>query len=234
MGYSVATSNLQAEQYGVPQTRKRAILVARNDGHEARLPAPTHSKYHTRNPDKLDEGVQPWVSMWEALGFGLAERPSPTVTGGVSKPAERNRSQSSPGIPLDPTGSRGALVSNYGTGGDASKRGERTSAQPAPTVTSKADRMKWGRTDIPAPTVAGDSRLPKRAYRKGGQRQMDGALRLTINEAKVLQSFPPNFEFSGGNGKQHLQNGNAIPPLLAEAILTELISNHEEQEQKAA
>lgn len=82
MGYSVAYGNLHAEQYGVPQTRKRAILVARGDGVEARLPAPTHSKYHPRTPSKLDVDTQPWVSMADALSFGLSNRPAPTITGG--------------------------------------------------------------------------------------------------------------------------------------------------------
>src|SRR5690606_27892739 len=41
-GYSVEVGNLQAEQYGVPQTRKRAILVARF-GEPVALPEPTHS-----------------------------------------------------------------------------------------------------------------------------------------------------------------------------------------------
>lgn len=69
-GYSVWTGNLQAEQYGVPQTRRRAILIARADGKEAKAPTPTHSRYHSRDPKKLDEGVKPWVSMAEALGWG--------------------------------------------------------------------------------------------------------------------------------------------------------------------
>src|SRR5690606_31808086 len=82
-GYSVATGNLHAEQYGVPQTRKRAVLVARIDG-EAKLPTPTHSRYYNRSPEKLDDGVLPWVCMAEALGWGMTARPSMTVTGGGS------------------------------------------------------------------------------------------------------------------------------------------------------
>lgn len=39
-GYSVWTGVLSAEQYGVPQTRKRAILIARADGVEAAPPPP--------------------------------------------------------------------------------------------------------------------------------------------------------------------------------------------------
>ena len=81
LGYSVATGVLNAEQYGVPQTRKRAILVAHRE-REARLPTPTHSKYYSRSPQRLDDGVLPWVSMAQALGWGMTERPSMTVTGG--------------------------------------------------------------------------------------------------------------------------------------------------------
>jgi DNA (cytosine-5)-methyltransferase 1 len=43
-GYHVATLKLSADQYGVPQTRKRAFLIARLD-REVSLPAPTHRPY---------------------------------------------------------------------------------------------------------------------------------------------------------------------------------------------
>lgn len=69
MGYSVWVGFLHSEQYGVPQTRKRAILMARNDGVEVQPPVPTHSKYYSRDPKRLDPGVAKWVSMAEALGW---------------------------------------------------------------------------------------------------------------------------------------------------------------------
>lgn len=81
LGYRSEVGLVQAEAYGVPQTRKRAILVASLE-HEATLPKPTHSKYHPRNPLQRDEGVLPWVSMAEALGWGMTQRPTMTVTAG--------------------------------------------------------------------------------------------------------------------------------------------------------
>lgn len=67
-GWSVWTGNLNAEQYGVPQTRKRAFLLASRDA-EVTPPTPTHSRYYSRTPDKLDPDVAKWVSMAEALGW---------------------------------------------------------------------------------------------------------------------------------------------------------------------
>ena len=87
LGYSVWTGKITSEMYGVPQTRLRAYLIARNDGKEAKPPTPTHSRYHMRSPEKLDEGVLPWVSMAQALSATPPSeypmtRPAPTVTGG--------------------------------------------------------------------------------------------------------------------------------------------------------
>lgn len=80
-GWQVWTGLLQAEMFGVPQTRKRAFLLASRTG-EVAPPEPTHSRYHARTPSRLDADVAPWISMAEALGWGLTERPAPTVTGG--------------------------------------------------------------------------------------------------------------------------------------------------------
>lgn len=77
-GYSVATGVLHCEEYGVPQTRKRAVLVAQRDG-TAVLPAPTHQRFG--RPSSLPR----WVSMMDAIGWGLEDRPAWTVTGGGTR-----------------------------------------------------------------------------------------------------------------------------------------------------
>lgn len=80
-GYSAWSGILHAEQYGVPQTRKRAVLIASLD-REVGKPTPTHSRYYPRDPGRMDLGVAPWMSMAEALGWGGTARPSHTLTGG--------------------------------------------------------------------------------------------------------------------------------------------------------
>lgn len=70
-GYSTAAGVIDAAHYGLPQNRKRAVLVASRT-REVQLPAPTHGGL----------GQPPLVTMAQAIGWGYTHRPAPTVTGG--------------------------------------------------------------------------------------------------------------------------------------------------------
>lgn len=169
-GYSVVTGVLHAEQYGVPQTRKRAILIARADGVEARMPTPTHSKYHDRAPAKLDEAVEPWISMATALGWGMTDRPymsiaSGTEAGGGADPAalggsgarrtvlsERDAGRWVEGTPFN-EGDPVVFVGNQKpdskrTSDEPDKYQERSSTKPAPTITSGTRSARWAPGDV--------------------------------------------------------------------------------------
>lgn len=139
IGYSVWAGILRAEQYGVPQTRKRAILMARLDG-KVQPPTPTHSRYYSTDHGRLDPGVEKWVSMAEALGFGLASRPSPTITGGGT---ETGGAEPIAKLARWTDSDDWVLRSQYGVGGNAEERGERLADEPASTITSKSGSMKW-------------------------------------------------------------------------------------------
>ncbi len=74
-GYHTAAGVLSAERYGVPQTRKRAFLIASLDG-AVELPAATHRSYHPRRKETPEEelALAPWVSMAQALGWSTADQ----------------------------------------------------------------------------------------------------------------------------------------------------------------
>ena len=210
-GYSVWVGVLNAEQYGVPQTRKRALLIARADGIEAAPPTPTHSRYYSHAPHRLDEGVAPWVSMAEALGWDASEH----LVG----------NQVLPGNARDDYHSRKASAPAQGITSNAG------SMQRTPDG-RRVMRSNWRR---PSYTVTGGGTATGGAEpfgRRAREAMPDGAERVTAAEAAALQSYPSDFTWSVDvpdaktgklkpitKTKQFLQIGNAVPPLLAEAIL---------------
>ncbi|MFC7308467.1 DNA cytosine methyltransferase [Streptomyces monticola] len=73
-GYSVVSGVLRAEEFGVPQTRRRAVLIARRQG-EVELPQATHRRYRQGIPrTEGNSALLPWVSMGDVL-----DRPEPFV-----------------------------------------------------------------------------------------------------------------------------------------------------------
>jgi DNA (cytosine-5)-methyltransferase 1 len=280
MGYSTWTGKLNAADYGVPQTRERAILIASRVRRVSR-PEPTH--YDPRKGDQL--WGTPWVSMADALGWGADERPAVAVTAGGTSTggaepfghrgrgaleAERDagrwalRAGNQPNAALRPApapapapamafghnaarmewvlhtnrdqrpdGSRQtvdpstapALTSKSGgqwtlRSGQSiagAGRAERTAGEPAVTVTGRADLCSWV-TERPATTVQGDPRIgrPGHKDREGGESQFaQDSVRITVDEAAVLQSFPPDYSWRGTKTAQFTQVGNAWCPLAA-------------------
>ncbi|MGW3075353.1 DNA cytosine methyltransferase [Kitasatospora sp. NPDC001132] len=174
--YNVAeVKTLHTEAYGVPQTRRRTILIARLAEYDApRLPAPTHHVFDLRKPEQGSpqdirtalDGVAAPLLPWVPMGDVLKKRQAPFE-----------------------------IVSNYGSGGDPKKRGVRTDKQPSFTVTGKVSRNAVRHPD---------GREPDRD-------------RLTIPEAGILQTFPPDYPWDGGDQSQ--QVGNAVPPLFGMHVL---------------
>ncbi|WP_416986170.1 DNA cytosine methyltransferase [Streptomyces sp. T028] len=152
-GYSVWTGILNAADYGVPQTRKRAILLA-SRVRTAEPPAPTHAQ--VAEPESLfGPGRARWVPMAEALGWGATDRPVPTVCagggpGGGPEPFPsgsrktlsdaRNRGTWAPrtdGIVLQSRREGAGWAARYGA------RDNRSVGAPAPTFTAEAHRWSW-------------------------------------------------------------------------------------------
>lgn len=271
-GYFTATGNVQAEQYGVPQTRKRAVLLAHRE-RPVQLPTPTHSKFHVRSPERLDEGVKPWVSMAEALepiwrlgrpmpdvpdsaltyvnGTGAnaarrpVDKPAPTIHFG----ARLNKVEWQDGRPERPPEDSVFCPTNL-----RPHAALRSLDQPAPTLAHGHERPIWVSPEVladyrarlaekvkermndqsgtpydpewPAPTIAGRDLVTNpgaNANRfNGSTKSRNDGIRVTAAEASVLQSFPADYPWQGGSSKVFEQIGNAIPPLLAEALLREV------------
>jgi DNA (cytosine-5)-methyltransferase 1 len=257
-GYSTWTGVLNSADYGVPQTRERAVLMARLD-------APVHPPVatHARTPEGADlfgGELLPWVSMAEALGWvddvemisnyntggqnGVrghrsATDPAATMTSkaGRMKVALRNGTQANASVrPADqPAGTLffGERLSNVSwvlhTNRDQRPDGTRQTvdphARPAPTLTGKSGGQWQLRAsaqanatahggDEPEPTITAGHDTAQRVWQQDEQ-----TTRVTVQEAAILQSFPPDYPWQGTKTAQYLQVGNAIPPRLAAHIV---------------
>jgi DNA (cytosine-5)-methyltransferase 1 len=221
MGYSTWCGKLNAADYGVPQTRERAILIA-SRVREVWRPVPTH--YDPRKGDQLFG--TPWVSMAEALEWGATGRPAVAVTAGGTATGG-----------AEPFGHRGrdALEAERDAGRwalriDAQRNATlRSATAPAPAPALKfghsAAECQWVERggerrdhplDEPAPAVTAG--VKGSGPRLAWVSEQD-SVRITVQEAAILQSFDAAYPWQGTKTKQFEQVGNAVPPLLAEHVL---------------
>lgn len=199
LGYSVWAGNVQAERYGVPQTRRRAVLIA-SRVRSVDEPRATHSRFNARRPESVELGVPSWVSMAVALGWD---------------------SRDLAGFPRRGDGRETVTLD----GVEYRSRDLRPAHLPAPVVTEKA--RSWShwvyrssshahatrrRLDQPAPTVMFGKSLNAVEWR---------GIPITVEEAAQLQSFPADYPWQGSRTAQFRQIGDAVPPLLAAHILAE-------------
>lgn len=143
-GYSTWTGVLNSANYGVPQTRRRAILIASLD-RVALPPEPTHA----RDPEpSLFGELAPWVSMADALGIdginaGLDWKPGGTredaqvIPGDQPAPALTAKSGGQWHLGFPRNDDRGDSEDGY------RDRDWFPADGPAQSITEKARSMEW-------------------------------------------------------------------------------------------
>lgn len=231
-GYSAWAGILSAEQYGAPQTRRRAVLIASRTRTVTR-PEPTHQRFEPGtaagdadecHPSLFSPGLLPWVSMADALGWTDGTRPAalhhPRGDGMKERHGDREpRPTDTPSATVTGHARSWEWIVHTGQN-SAQAAGTTTNGNKRWTVNTHTDQRPDGTTqerplDAPAPTLTGKS---------GGQWTMareDDAptIRLTTEQAAALQTFPPTHRFVGNKTAVFQQIGNAVPPIVSAAIL---------------
>lgn len=81
--------------------------------------------------------------------------------------------------------------------------------------TSNHNKYRSLHWDKPSPTIVSHLQKDGLLFIHPDSEQ---ARSLTVREAALIQSFPTNFEFLGSQGYQYKMIGNAVPPLFAKKI----------------
>lgn len=215
IGYNVQMKILSADNYGVPQQRKRVFFVGLRDdlakeGMEYVYPSP----YTGEGTD-----TPAWTCK-DAIG-DLDFVPDDRVVG-EDIPYEleaQNEYQKSMR-----TGSRSVLNHSITIHNARTKEiigmvpdGGNYKDLPEELWSTRKVHIAWTRMDSKKPCFTIDTGHNHHFHYKENRVP-------TVRESARIQSFPDNFEFIGIKTSQLRQVGNAVPPLLAKAIGESIIS----------
>jgi DNA (cytosine-5)-methyltransferase 1 len=204
LGFQVCGDILNAADFGVPQRRRRAIVIGVRSGD-----VPWPEETHAEQPADTVDPRQPWVSFREAVA-GLPLRPD-----GRDWHRSRNPRPESvrryKAVPRD-GGDRFAMQRNL----DRAGLGELVPRcwREKPTGTTDVFGRLWW--DRPAYTIRTEFFKPE----KGRYLHPSAHRPITLREAARCMSFPDDFVFPEDQSMTRVarQIGNAVPPLLARHI----------------
>lgn len=226
LGYAVEWRTLRAEDFGVPQERRRVVFIANRIGAPILFPEVEYG-----------EGLRPYTTIWDAIGdlpllavednsayptnpltdyqrqMRLGEPKLANHCGPKLGKANLERIRHIPqggswrDIPFDllPEGMKRAHRSDH-----TKRYGRPRVTDLSCTILTKCD-IHWGAYIHP---------IENRAF--------------TVREAARLQSFPDDFVFYGSMTEQFVQVGNAVPPMMARSIANAIMRADAQIERAAA
>lgn len=193
MGYSCDAKVVDAKSYGVPQTRRRYVLVGSRSG-SVGLPKATHGP-----------GLSPYVTVRQAIaqyppiGAGESDPSVPNHRASLLHEVNLRRISATPHNGGDRRGwPRGLTLDCHSNdyNGHTDVYGRMWWDRPAPALTCKCHSLSNGRYGHPEQNRA-----------------------ISLREAAALQSFPDGYIFySTSKASVGDQIGNAVPVHLAEAL----------------
>ncbi|MFE4538052.1 DNA cytosine methyltransferase [Streptomyces scopuliridis] len=223
---------LNAADFGVPQARRRAIVIAtHNDLPPLGNPSPTHErKDPKKNPELFDtSSLLPWQSVeniftesaTEPLTTSLPEREVKLlgeVVPGTYRTSELH-------IGRNPTALSLARYQAIGAGGNRNDLREKTAmidGKEVPLSTVSWNRHTSGSGDVmgrlrlnsPSVTIRTEFFKPE----KGRYLHPTANRPITHYEAAMIQGFPDDFHWCGTKVQIARQIGNAVPIGLSEAL----------------
>ena len=201
-GYSVDYGILNAANYGVPQRRKRLILIAVRGVRKVELPEPDHDP-----PDSLgvrSGALRPWKTVRDAIGD------LPPVSDGECHPSDPLHCAKE----LNPKHKE--IIKHVPKNGGSRDSVPQDLLLPTHRKHPSAFKDSFGRLKWDEPSVTLTTKFYDPSTGRFVHPDQDRA--LTLREGARLQTFPDDYPFKGSFNQIARQIGEAFPPLLAEKI----------------
>lgn len=203
IGFNAKFTVLNAQDYGVPQSRERIILIAVNENlgiNDFEMPKQTHTKNVDMDIFSLD--LKKYVTFKDAVG----------------DLKELEMGQIDENDPLHWTISHPEHVVNWLKAtpeGKSAHENEDPELRPPSGYNTTYKRIHW---DEPCSTISTNFNMIS------GSRNVHpkNTRSFSIREATRCQTFPDNFVFFGPWGEVRKMIGNAVPPLLSYKIAEHL------------
>lgn len=235
IGYSVRLEKVNFAAYGLPQSRKRVLIIGNRLGLDFHFPSETHSYV---------SGKHNYLSLFPSSP-NLLE-----AIAGLPKPSRRNQRLAYESDPVTD-------YDRWMRVGNNSREVSLHYSAPSEKDVERFHLLEQGQTMKDLPEELWHPSFRRRAFRRvadgtptekrggapSGIKRLRGEYSaltitsaanrefihpcedrpLTIREAARLQSFPDSFEFEGNGSSVMTQVGNAVPPLAAEFFARALL-----------
>lgn len=208
LGYTVSSDLLHATDFGVPQKRARFFIVGSLHGKTYTFPKATHKAPVTVSKAIGDLPVLSNGASTCYLGYSkratnqYAQSLRNGLKGCTNHLVTRNSEIIIERYKHIPPGGNWEDIPDHLMGNYSDK--------------SRCHTGIYRRLELDKPSVVIGN------YRKNMLIHPSQDRGLSVREAARLQSFPDDFVFKGSIGFQQQQVGNAVPPMLANAIFTNL------------
>lgn len=211
IGYTVKSKILYASDFGVPQRRNRLFIVGNRNGIDFEFPK--EFDYSV----SVDEAI----SDLPVLGNGeIQMKGEYTVPFEQASPyAQLMRKKSKAPTQNIVSRNKDYVVERYKYIG----QGENWSSIPDRLMENYADKKRC-HSGIYKRLIGGKPSVVISNYRKSMLIHPHQDRGLSVREAARLQSFPDHFIFEGPVSYVQQQIGNAVPPLLAKAVMKKILT----------
>lgn len=200
-GYDFTSQVVDLSAYGVPQRRKRAVLIGSLAG-EVMLQAPPIATAARITVREAIGHLRP-LSAGEVDTSDINHR-APAHTERLIRLFEK--------IPADGGDRRGVPRDMH------IPAHQRLDDSSTPGFTDVYGRLRW---DTPSVTITAKSRSPS----SGRFLHPEQHRNITVREAALLQGFPPDYSFLGPPTQQYRQVGEAVPPLFSRFLAASVLDH---------